>query len=114
MITFVKRYRIRSPPAPSLFPTTTEAGEGAQNFARPMFRGGKCPFGRDWRLLDVFGNHLRRKGKKSVICKRRRSRGSSRRRAIGLPHRGQSLAEPAHDQVRGTLGHELLQEHGGV
>ncbi len=73
MITFVKRYRIRSPPVPSLFPTTTEAGEGAQNFARPMFRGGKCPFGRDWRLLDVFGNHLRRKGK-SVICKRRLSR----------------------------------------
>jgi hypothetical protein len=28
--------------------------------------------------------------------KRRLSRGSSRRRPIGLPHRGQSLSEPTH------------------
>jgi hypothetical protein len=46
--------------------------------------------------------------------KRRLPRGSSRRRLIGLPHRGQSLGEPTHCQVLGTLGRQLLQQHGGV
>ena len=47
-------------------------------------------------------------------CKRRLSRDSSSRRPIGLSHRGKSLGEPAHCQVRGTLGHQLLQQHGGL
>src|SRR5262249_43753351 len=35
----------------------------------------------------------------------------SRRLQTGLPHRGQSLGEPTHRQVQGTLDHQLLQQH---
>ena len=49
-----------------------------------------------------------------VICQRRLARGSSRRQPIELPPRGQSLGKPAHRKVRGTLGHQLLQQDGGV